>query len=158
MTITSAIHTSINAFVRFIFDTSAAKFSGRVLARPSIAGDPFVFEGTVVSDVVSVLSPSDESLNPACTFGLLRGDIVFSHVGLKSGSTRRAESAKQAGSKNINHETWCNKLGAGRQVEMASDGGAGSIIVSKSSGKPIVSQDIGTASVSVLGANELMHD
>uniref|UniRef100_A0A1B0B2S3 Uncharacterized protein n=1 Tax=Glossina palpalis gambiensis TaxID=67801 RepID=A0A1B0B2S3_9MUSC len=43
----------------------------------------------------------------------------------------------------------CNNLAGGRQVEMANDGGAGSVIISKSSAKPVVSKDADTTSVPV---------
>uniref|UniRef100_A0A1A9ZU49 Uncharacterized protein n=1 Tax=Glossina pallidipes TaxID=7398 RepID=A0A1A9ZU49_GLOPL len=51
--------------------------------------------------------------------------------------------------KNNNRKAGCNELVAGIQLETASDGRAGSVIVSESSEKPDNSQDADTASVAV---------
>lgn len=79
-----------------------------------------MFEGTksvtAVSDVVKdvpaicVLSPSDESLNTACSPGTSGRDIVCSDAGSGSGATRGAKFAKRLASKNNYRETGCNKL------------------------------------------------
>uniref|UniRef100_A0A1A9ZHI2 Uncharacterized protein n=1 Tax=Glossina pallidipes TaxID=7398 RepID=A0A1A9ZHI2_GLOPL len=98
----------------------------------------------------------DESLNTACSPGLPGGDIVGSDTG--SGATRGAKFAKRAASKNNCREGTCNKLVVGRLIEMASDGGAGPVIVSKISGKPVIAQVADIGSVHMLGANELMEN
>uniref|UniRef100_A0A1B0BLK5 Uncharacterized protein n=1 Tax=Glossina palpalis gambiensis TaxID=67801 RepID=A0A1B0BLK5_9MUSC len=75
-----------------------------------------------------------------------------------SGATGRAKFAKGAASKNNYREAECNKLTARRQVEVASYGDTGFVIVSKSSGRRLASVDADTAPVHVSGANELMEN
>uniref|UniRef100_A0A1B0GEL7 Uncharacterized protein n=1 Tax=Glossina morsitans morsitans TaxID=37546 RepID=A0A1B0GEL7_GLOMM len=77
------------------------------------------------------------------------GDIVGSDAGSGFGTTQGAQFTKGAASKNSNREAGCNELAAGRQAEMASDADAGSVIVSKSSGRPDNSQNADNAFVPV---------
>lgn len=117
---------------------------------------------TAVADVgmevpsIRVLPLSGASLNKAYSSGSSGsgGVIVGYNVGLEFGEIQGAKFSKRATTKNNNFEVGCNELAAGRQVEMTSDGGAGSVVLSNSSGNPDDSQDADADCAPVLSANE----
>uniref|UniRef100_A0A1B0BFP3 Uncharacterized protein n=1 Tax=Glossina palpalis gambiensis TaxID=67801 RepID=A0A1B0BFP3_9MUSC len=124
------------------------------------------FDGTksvvAVSDVgmevlsIRVLLPSGASLNKAYSSESSGsgGVIVGYAAGLECGAIQGAKFSHRATSKDNKFEIVCNELAADRQVAIARDGGAGSVILSNSSGKPDDSQDADTDSVPLLTANE----
>lgn len=155
MTIKSSSRGLVNTSVVSIFNTPAAKSSGCASAPSSTTGDLFLFEGC---SGCFYSSPLDESSNTACSPGSSDGGIVGFDAGLGSGVTRGMKLAKRVAWKNNYRDVERNKLATGRWVDVASDGGAGFIIVRKRSRKPVVPQDADTAFVRVLSANELIED